>query len=286
MKKFSKILLSLTLVLVAFVGILGFAGCGNEEKKVVNIGINKEIKTQYDVNEELNLDGLELILSFNDYSQANVKVSSDMITGFDTKTSGSKQMVIKYLDNSLTINYTVLAVADSTVTFDVAIAKAYDNLLNCKNVKIVVNRYLNTDSSTYNFCDELIRTNNLVKISNTATYLNLDKRKYYQSGEEYDASTSNYKDYLNDYLLMTEKFYAKLIDIAKVNEDTRTISIVNNKYVLNYSSSTTSNNTVRVEISTEFKVTAIVFNYLSSESGEVYNITYEYGVEELVYPVE
>ncbi len=223
MKKFSKILLSLTLVLVAFVGLIGFTGCGNGN-------------------------------------------------GGDSGNGGKGD-----------------AGEIQTVTFDVAIAQAYDNLLNCKNVKIVVNRYVKTSSTEYNFHDELIRTNNLVKIPNAteykSVYLNLDTRKYYGSGEEFDASNSSYKDYLNNYLLMTEKFHARAIDIAKVNEDARTISIVNNKYVLTYSSSITSNNTVRVEISSDFKVTAIVFDSSSSGNREVYDITYEYGVEELVYPV-
>lgn len=117
MKKISKILLPLTLVLVAFVGLIGFTGCGSEGKKVVNIGLNKEIKTQYDVNEELNLEGLELIISFNNYTQENIKITNDMVTGFDTKTLGPKQMVIKYLDNSLTINYTVLADIDLNAVY-------------------------------------------------------------------------------------------------------------------------------------------------------------------------
>ena len=82
MKKAINVFAKLALAIICFAGVLLVAGCN--EKELVNIGLSANIKTQYLLNENIDLNGAKLVLTYSDDSQNELVISSDMITGFDT----------------------------------------------------------------------------------------------------------------------------------------------------------------------------------------------------------
>ena len=88
MKKTINIFAKLALAIICFAGVLLVAGCN--EKELVNIGLSANIKTQYLLNENIDLNGAKLVLTYSDDSQKELVISGDMITGFDTTTIGER----------------------------------------------------------------------------------------------------------------------------------------------------------------------------------------------------
>ena len=74
------------------------------------ISINGTPKTSYNVNESMET-GLSIIVNRELGSAETITVTSDMVTGFDTTTEGSKTATISYTENGVTkttnLNYTV-----------------------------------------------------------------------------------------------------------------------------------------------------------------------------------
>ena len=74
------------------------------------ISINGTPKTSYNVNESMET-GLSIIVNRELGSAETITVTSDMVTGFDTTTEGSKTAIISYTENGVTkttnLNYTV-----------------------------------------------------------------------------------------------------------------------------------------------------------------------------------
>ncbi len=107
MKKINKIFLSLALVLILALPML--AGCdffGNN-KKLLAYEIEGNIKTEYYLGEQLNVQDVKLNLIYEDNSTVKIPLDSSMITGFDTSTLGNKQITIEYNKVKRTIDYSV-----------------------------------------------------------------------------------------------------------------------------------------------------------------------------------
>ncbi len=118
MKKFSKIFLSLALVLVLALPML--AGCSlsdllgdnankvsNDGKKIASIEVVGEMKTTYYAKEEIDFGTAKLQINYEDASSQQINLSKTMVSNFDTTTFGTKQMTITYNNMNYNINYNV-----------------------------------------------------------------------------------------------------------------------------------------------------------------------------------
>lgn len=129
MKKITKIMLSLLLVVVAFAGVIGFSGCelGNKTA-ITNIGLTKEIQKEYFLNEKLELNDAKLIVTLADLTQKELIITNDMITGFDSSTSGEKTLVITFQGKQVEVQYSVR----ETESFETIMGKAVSNLIDAE----------------------------------------------------------------------------------------------------------------------------------------------------------
>lgn len=92
----------------------GKTGTVNYPIEIINslksISLNGTPKTSYNVNESMET-GLSIIVNRELGSAETITVTSDMVTGFDTTTEGSKTAIISYTENGVTkttnLNYTV-----------------------------------------------------------------------------------------------------------------------------------------------------------------------------------
>ncbi len=133
MKKITKILLMFVLVVSCFAGVVAFAGC--KEKTLTNIGLSKEIKTEYQLNEKLDLLDAKLVLTYSDNTQNELTISSDMISGFDTMSAGQKTLIITYQSKEVKVDYVVVE------DFDTIMSKAVQNLLNATSCQVTEKTY-------------------------------------------------------------------------------------------------------------------------------------------------
>lgn len=106
MKNFIRSILT-TFIIVS--SIFMVASCGNNpdgekehEKSLIFIYVDNEPqKKQYSIGEELDTTGLKVVAQYSDYSEKEV-TDSCIITGFDSKTSGQKTVIISYTEGSIT----------------------------------------------------------------------------------------------------------------------------------------------------------------------------------------
>lgn len=112
MKRFSRIFLSLALVVVLALPML--AGCslsdlfgGKAEKKVAEINTTSGIRTTYTAKEEIDFQNAKLKITYEDGTTNEITLDKSMVKGFDTLTFGSKEMVIAYGGAKKTIPYQV-----------------------------------------------------------------------------------------------------------------------------------------------------------------------------------
>ena len=75
--------------------------------KLESISVTEDIKTEYYVGDELNLDYGMIKLLYEDGSVSYVAISEDMITGFDTETPGDKTVTVTYEGKTCTYTITV-----------------------------------------------------------------------------------------------------------------------------------------------------------------------------------
>lgn len=107
MKKMTKILSFMFAMLCIS---LCFVGCSfdNDNKEIVSIGLKNTLKTNYCINETLDLSNNKLVLTYSDDSQKELVINDEWITTpFDSTSVGSKQMVITYKEKQYTLNYII-----------------------------------------------------------------------------------------------------------------------------------------------------------------------------------
>jgi len=129
MKKITKILSALVLVVACFAGIMTFAGCDNSNKVLNSIGLDKSIKTTYCLNEELDFQGAKLVLFYEDDTASLITLSQSMVTGFHTLTVGTRELTITYKEKTTKVEYTV---SEDTAALLNTVSQ---NLLNAQKVK-------------------------------------------------------------------------------------------------------------------------------------------------------
>jgi len=67
---------------------------GTTDNPLVSITLSENLKDTFFLNEELNLDGIDVVLTYKDDSTKNIDLSLDMISGFDTSTTGEKTLTV------------------------------------------------------------------------------------------------------------------------------------------------------------------------------------------------
>lgn len=155
MKK-SKIMTMLVLAFVCLVSVFSFTGCNNN-LEIINIGLSKDIVTDYAINDKIDLNEAKLIITFEDNSQKSIAISSDMITGFDTTTAGTKTLKIKYKEEALTVKYNVYEKDFATV-----INKVSQTLYN-ENKYMVTESRFNSSTLVWNIYEYYIKNGNYFK---------------------------------------------------------------------------------------------------------------------------
>lgn len=85
------------LCLISVMILSGTACVPKSDNTVVSVSIKEgSFLAEYDVDEELNLDGAELIAKTVGGNNLAVAITADMMEGFDTATTGEKSLRIKY----------------------------------------------------------------------------------------------------------------------------------------------------------------------------------------------
>ncbi|MGN1212928.1 MAG: bacterial Ig-like domain-containing protein [Christensenellales bacterium] len=107
MKKLSKIVVTLALVLVLALPVLA-SGCsfGAEE----GIKMHTPFKTVYDVGDKLDLTDGKIEYTDKDGKKTIVVISDEMVSGFDSSKVGTREMVITYENNTTLVEYTINAI--------------------------------------------------------------------------------------------------------------------------------------------------------------------------------
>ena len=92
MKKLLRFLFAFS-VLLTFILPL----CACSKRQIVSVQIKtSSFKTSYTVDENLDLAGAYLTLIYSSGQSDEIPISADMVTGFDTVTTGNKLLVVKY----------------------------------------------------------------------------------------------------------------------------------------------------------------------------------------------
>lgn len=104
MKIFKKIFcICLVLSLCLIPAIL--SGCAN--KTEAKIEIHQTFKTEYLVGEELNINNGIIKYTDSDNNVSYINITENMVSSFNTLTSGTRDMVITYNNSTLLVSYTV-----------------------------------------------------------------------------------------------------------------------------------------------------------------------------------
>ena len=280
MKKYAKVL---CLALAFFAGVMIFGGCSLGGKKLESIGLSTPIQKTYRMNDLLDLGSAKLVLTYSDDSQQQIELTTNMISGFDTSTCGSKTMTISYKDKTQQINYIVY-------TTDADIVKAG-----------VRTKMINTDKILAQ----------ITKIGSNGT----SQETYIRNGSVYGIMYDNYVQY-ND--TRTGKVYSKKGDeAAEISDmsmsdadiidagfmwyaikgnDTRTkgtVQIVNGEYVLKFTygvnmGPSTWNYEATITASMDFVVSKMELNDVSSTGSllgeDIYTYTYGDTVPTITFP--
>lgn len=83
-------------------------------KEISHISVKEGIKTDYTLNEKYIPNGY-IIVSYTNGSTENILITEDMISGFDTTTSGSKNLKIEYGGKSVLVPYKVEGNGNETI---------------------------------------------------------------------------------------------------------------------------------------------------------------------------
>lgn len=109
-----KTLTTIAIILLLVLALsCGLAACGTQEAKLTSIKVaTGSLKNAYTVGDELNLDGARLVLSYSDGSTKEIELTENMLSGeFNTKSEGSRSIIVTYSDQSCKFSYTVVAPA-------------------------------------------------------------------------------------------------------------------------------------------------------------------------------
>lgn len=217
MKKLTKIMTSIVLAFGLFACVFSFAGCQGNEKELINIGLSKEIKTEYAINEKIDLNDAKLVLTYNDDSQKEMTISNDMITGFDTTTVGEKTLTISYNAKEIKVAYKVYIKDFDTIMNNVSI-----NFLN--ESKFYLKAQENVENEWRDSLYDYVKNGRYLKLINgeiEVIYDLINHKSYYKN----EVKDSDMK--------LTDISYYSIINQSSVLQKT-SVDFVNNEYRLSY----------------------------------------------------
>ncbi len=101
------------------------AASSEAEKRIKRLDMTEQpAKTEYLQGEELDLNGLYLTVTYEDGQKENVKITADMISGYDAQKLGAQVIVVRYSDRATSFSVKVVAehsdneTAKETLDFD------------------------------------------------------------------------------------------------------------------------------------------------------------------------
>lgn len=263
MKKTINVFAKLALAIICFAGVLLVAGCN--EKELVNIGLSANIKTQYLLNENIDLNGAKLVLTYSDDSQNELVISSDMITVFDTTTIGERALTITYKGKQINVDYVVL-------DFDDALRRVQSKIFNAEKVQAVFKVNVGTENETIhtkvtvnNNCLKELHMNSSGAEGNYTIY-NLATNKEYSS-ETNSVSNSTY----TKEQIYTHSYLGAYIDSS--NTITNKLLTINARTLVLTYKITVSGNTFDIVavVGTDYRVQTININHPKGNASLTYD---------------
>ena len=106
-----RLLIVAMTIIVVLLGALSLSACDNQGARLVSVQVSRgSLKSTYTVGEAIDLDGAMLTLTYSDGSTQEVALTESMLSGeFNTKTEGSRTLIITYYEQSCKFSYTVIA---------------------------------------------------------------------------------------------------------------------------------------------------------------------------------
>ena len=116
MKIFKKIALTFLLLVVCCSPLI-LTGCFGDDPVEPKIEITTEFKTNYMLGEDLDVTGGILEYTNEKGKSISVAITSQMVTGFNSSSVGTRQVVVTYEDCTALVTYTVSPYDIDTTTF-------------------------------------------------------------------------------------------------------------------------------------------------------------------------
>lgn len=200
-KNMKKILKIMILPLFLVCSLFGLVACGENSEQtppVDSISLYATFKTEYFVGETLNVAGG--ILNYtHDGKTVQVVISNDMISGFDSEVVGTREMVLTYQENTLSISYTIKAIPNNPIDF----------MGDYRSKELVANTGSDGNSSNYSFAH--FRGDKLYVY--WAQSPNLEEEMS-RPGQAHYSFTSNFLN--GEWIIMSEAKYGSVITIKNI----------------------------------------------------------------------
>lgn len=105
-----KLVCFLTAVAILVISCFGLAACKDKDADIAvsAVIVDGSIKDVFDVDESFCFDTAKLNVTFKDGSVKEIAVDSNMLTGFDTSTTGLKTLTVTYGEITLNAEYEVV----------------------------------------------------------------------------------------------------------------------------------------------------------------------------------
>ena len=126
--------------------------------EILSIGLDGELKTEFYKGEQLNIEGINLLVAYQlDTAATTVALSSSMISGFDSSTVGEHTLTITYGGKTLSHTYTVREMKATNIEIKTPFNTEYytGSPLNIKNGEITAT-YENGESVDLDVTAEMI----------------------------------------------------------------------------------------------------------------------------------
>lgn len=222
MATFAKKLIAVVIVVLLCAAIL--AACGGKEPNVSKISIvSGSFKNAYSLDEQINYDNIQILVSYKNDTQKQIKVQRDWISGLDVATTGiNKKLTITYRGVSASFIYSVNYKANVSTPVRLDIASTNDN--NFKVVQLALDNLdkmpiyavkidISLNGLTFVSKEDNIAEDWSVSIKSTQTKLTL----FYYSK---NGNTELHVDYLTELTLsgQADQIYIEMV-VTDANSD-------------------------------------------------------------------
>lgn len=268
MKRFAKVL---CFALVVFAGVMMFGGCSNGAS-LENIGLSEPIKTNYKLNETLDLGTSKLVLTYSDDSQQTISITTSMISGFDSSTCGRKTMTISYKGKSEKIDYVVYTTDAATVKSAIR-----TKLIDTDKILLQVVKSMDDISATFTY----VRNANIYKLvgvngGTDEQYYDTVAHKEYKNNDDGEAEIVDFEG--TDEQIIDNYFIFSIWE-AGCTISNQEVKIANEEYVLTYSYDTNLgiSHNVTITASMDFSIrTMKIVETLTEDESVDYECTYSF----------